>query len=181
VRGLKRAGAVVLTRCDRVDEASLADIERRIRQQNATVPIYRSVHTQTGFRAAGTPLHAPIDEPMSSLAARSWFVFSGIGSPEGLRAQLATYGGRCVGSRAFGDHHEYSTGDVAKLIADAKAAGADVLVTTEKDWVKVEPLWGKSSEAALPLWRVDAEITFLGDGASALGGLLARVLGDRQR
>jgi tetraacyldisaccharide 4'-kinase len=181
VRGLKRAGAVVLTRCDRADEASLADIERHVRRQNAKVPLLRSVHAQTGFRAAGTPLHAPVDEPMASLAGRNWFVFSGIGSPDGLRAQLATHGGRCAGSRAFGDHHEYSAEDLAKLMSVAKAAGADVLVTTEKDWVKVEPLWGTLAGTTLPVWRVDVEIALLGDGASALDGLVARILGDRQR
>jgi tetraacyldisaccharide-1-P 4'-kinase len=57
----------------------------------------------------------------------------------------------------------------------ARSAGADVLVTTEKDWVKVEPLWA-SVASALPLWRVDVEVRFLRDGASTLEVLVDAVL-----
>ncbi len=169
LRGLRRAGAIVLTRADRVGEDALLQIESRIRQLNPSAPIYRTAHVQTGFRSPGRPTHEPPDETMGSLVGRKWFVFSGIGSPDALRAQLESHGGTCVGSRAFSDHHAYGAQDVLDLRAAAARAKADVLITTEKDWVKIEPHVRTAAADGVPVWRVDVEIRFLGgDGAAEL-------------
>jgi tetraacyldisaccharide 4'-kinase len=177
--GLRRAGVVVLTRCDRVGEQELLRIEQRVREfSSATVA--RSVHSQTGFRQPGTPLRAPVDQPMSALVGRSWFLFVGIANPDGLRGQLQAHGGRCVGSRPFPDHHAYTSADVREVVREATDRAADVLVTTEKDWVKLEPLWASAAET-IPLWRVDVEVRFLGDGASVLSGLAESALAKGQR
>ena len=39
---------------------------------------------------------------------------------------------------AFRDHHAYSEADLRTLVSTAKKAGAHYLITTEKDWAKVE-------------------------------------------
>jgi tetraacyldisaccharide 4'-kinase len=176
LRGLRRAGVIVLTRCDRVAENALAAIERRIRT-HTDAPIVRSIHAQTGFRSPRTPLYAPIEIPLTALAGRKWFMFCGIANP-GEVLPPGT-GENLVDAISFGDHHDYSKADIDRILRAARSAWADVIVTTEKDWVKVEPLWASVTDA-LPLWRIDMEIQFLGDGESVLTGLIDNVLRDRQ-
>ena len=44
-----------------------------------------------------------------------------------------------VGRKAFPDHHAYTKADLDLLIGMAKKAGAERLVTSEKDAVKLDP------------------------------------------
>jgi tetraacyldisaccharide 4'-kinase len=177
LRGLRRAGVIVLTRCDRVSAKSLADTERRIRGYSSA-PILHSVHAQTGFRSPRTPLQAPIEFPMTSLTGQKWFLFCGIADPGAVVPTGADGGRGMVGGISFGDHHDYSRADIDRILRDARSAGAEVLVTTEKDWVKLEPLWGSVAEP-LPLWRVDVEVRFPGEGSSVLGAMVDDVVSKR--
>lgn len=67
------------------------------------------------------------------------FAFAGIASPRRFFDDLNTLGCKVVGTRTFADHHPYSRGDVAMLVAAATAAQADALMTTEKDYVRLLP------------------------------------------
>lgn len=58
--------------------------------------------------------------------------FAGIGRPGKFFATLRALGAEVVGTRAFGDHAPYPPQILARLVADAARAGAQ-LVTTEKD------------------------------------------------
>ena len=159
LRGLRRATAVILTRCDAVDANQLDWIERVVRSIEAKIPIFRTVHDMPGFRRAGTLANLTVDEPLDWIKGRPFFSFSGIGSPKTFHDQLVRAGGRAVGSRLFPDHYEYAAADLAALLRDASAAGAEVLLTTEKDWVKVSGLAG-ARETKPPILRVEVCIHF---------------------
>jgi tetraacyldisaccharide 4'-kinase len=45
-----------------------------------------------------------------------------------------------AGELAFGDHHPYVAADVARIAQQARAAGAAIVLTTEKDLVRLLPL-----------------------------------------
>ena len=159
MRGLRRATAVILTRCDAVDAKELEWIERVVRSIAPSTPIFRTVHEMTGFRRAGTLASDTADEPLDWIMGRPFFSFSGIGSPRTFHDQLVRAGGKPAGSRAFPDHHEYDASDLAALARDAAAAGAEALLTTEKDWVKVSRLAG-ARETNPPILRVEVRIRF---------------------
>jgi len=164
LRGLARAEAFVITHADQASDGALASVEKTIRSYNAAAPIYRAVHAHVALRTAGATASAPADRSVNDLRGRSWFAFCGIGDPQSFLRQLESAGGRCAGHRWFGDHHHYTESDLAALRRDAAGAGADVLITTEKDWVKLSTLPGAAEQAGtLPVWRVDLEIRFLGD------------------
>lgn len=159
VRGLMRAHALILTRCDAADLDMLRSIEGVIRSVTSKVPIFCTVHEMIGLRGATTPASAPADEPLSSLEGRAFFSFSGIGSPRTFHNQLRRAGGQPVGERTFPDHHAYAESDIAALSRDAASAGAEMLITTEKDWVKLAPL-AAARECVPPILRVELRIRF---------------------
>jgi tetraacyldisaccharide 4'-kinase len=64
------------------------------------------------------------------------FAFAGIGHPEKFFHMLAHCGSHLVGCRAFPDHHPFTRKDCDEL-ADRAAAERAVLVTTEKDLVRL--------------------------------------------
>jgi tetraacyldisaccharide 4'-kinase len=72
------------------------------------------------------------------VASRSVFAFSGLAHNEQFFDSLRGVGMKVVGSRGFRDHHRYSAADIAAVKEAARAAGAEVIVTTEKDAVKID-------------------------------------------
>lgn len=68
---------------------------------------------------------------------RPAFAFAGIARPERFFRDLERSGWQLTGRRSFADHHPYSEEDVRSLIREAQASGAHVLLTTEKDAVRL--------------------------------------------
>jgi tetraacyldisaccharide 4'-kinase len=153
LRGLRRASAFLVTRVDQIDDATRASIVDMLRRHNPNAPIYASIHAASVFRSDDHPELIALD----ALRDRRWFAFCGIGGPSGFVRQLESLGGTNVGRRFFADHHDYTASDLALLAAEAKHASADVLVTTEKDWVKLAAL---RAPGGLPIWHLDIEIRF---------------------
>ncbi len=64
--------------------------------------------------------------------------FAGIARPSRFFDALGACGYEVMASRRFRDHHAYSRWDLSALATAARTAGADALVTTEKDAVRIE-------------------------------------------
>jgi tetraacyldisaccharide 4'-kinase len=110
---------------------------------------------------------APPPAVRAALAGRAVIAASGIGRPEKFSATLRDAGARIVAERAYGDHHAYGESDVAALLAEAKAQGCPIAVT-EKDMVKLAPLWPEAERA----WLLCVPVTLVFDDEAALGALL---------
>jgi tetraacyldisaccharide 4'-kinase len=65
------------------------------------------------------------------------FLVSGIARPERFHGDVTTRVAHVAGTATFPDHHAYDAGDVARVEARALSAGADALVTTAKDAVRM--------------------------------------------
>jgi tetraacyldisaccharide 4'-kinase len=164
--GLRRAGAVVLTHANRLDEAGRARVESEILRRRPGVPIFQAVHAPVALRTGDSD-----DLPLDALRARRVFAFCGLASPDAFERDVRGLCGWYAGHRWFADHHGYTPDDLARVRAAARAAGADVVVTTEKDWVKLAALAPPGGED-LPVWRLDVAIRFSADDEQRL---LARV------
>jgi len=163
--GLRRAGAVVLTHALSADDAGRARVVDEVRRHNPHAPVYRCVHAPAGLRAAGDEAVRPLE----SLKGRRVFAFCGIGNPAGFERQLRGLAGEYGGHRWFPDHYDYRPADVAAVRAAAVTAGADVLVTTEKDWVKLAALdAAAATNGEIPIWRLDVEARFREDDGERL-------------
>ena len=66
------------------------------------------------------------------------FVVAAIAAPERLIADLSGLGCRVVGQALFRDHHRFTAGELGSAAAAARAAGADAVVTTEKDAARLD-------------------------------------------
>jgi tetraacyldisaccharide 4'-kinase len=85
---------------------------------------------------SGPMLTARLEGDGASLAGKLVFAFAGIGRPEKFVNSLIAAGAIVTGTQFFADHHPYSGAEIAALIRRAKDA---MLVTTEKDLVRLSP------------------------------------------
>ncbi|HEX6177512.1 MAG TPA: tetraacyldisaccharide 4'-kinase [Thermoanaerobaculia bacterium] len=79
-------------------------------------------------------LDVRIPEPVRG---RRVFAFAGLANPQQFFDSLTHHGVDLRGQAAFADHHRYTDSDLAKIDTTARACGADVIATTEKDAVKI--------------------------------------------
>jgi tetraacyldisaccharide 4'-kinase len=167
--GLGRADVIIVTHSDQVSADELEVMERAIRKYRGESCILRAVHTQTSILTTGGELR------MEELRGRKVFAFAGIANPGLFERQLRAYG-EPVGRRWFGDHHDYQAGEIRALREEAKSAGAEALVTTEKDWAKIAGAY--SEESDLPaVWRVEMELKFPGGDEERLVSKIRAVVG----
>ena len=131
--GLKRAGVVVLTRCDQVGPAD----RRRLREDVTRLAPQVSV-AETTHRPVGLSNGPEAAVPLEHLHGRPVAAFCGIGNPAAFRRTLRDLGIEVGAFRTFPDHHAYTRADVDDLRAWARQQPTDgVVVTTQKDLVKL--------------------------------------------
>jgi tetraacyldisaccharide 4'-kinase len=68
----------------------------------------------------------------------SAYAFAGIARPERFYADLEKAGWRLTGRRSFRDHHRYTAREIEEVVQAAADSGAQVILTTEKDFVRLE-------------------------------------------
>jgi tetraacyldisaccharide-1-P 4'-kinase len=71
------------------------------------------------------------------MKGRKLFLFSGIGDHAGFVAQMQWNGLNVAGDMRFPDHHQYTASDISDIRKRASLSGADALLTTEKDAVRL--------------------------------------------
>jgi len=93
-------------------------------------------------RALGAPVSSgrAAAEGLADAAAHpSVAAVAGIAGPERFFADLRASGYTLAHTMAFRDHHPYSRRDVERIVCAARAAGAEAVLTTEKDFVRLMP------------------------------------------
>ncbi len=168
LRSLRRASVVVLSRADLVDESARNEIRRIVTAQAGERPWVLARHAPVALVNA---LESTM--PLAGLRDQSIAAFCGIGNPEGFRRTLAGLIGRDPPMLAFPDHHPYSASDLRKLEEFAIETRADLVLTTQKDLVKIR--CERLGHAPLFALRIGLECL---SGADLLEAAVARVLGE---
>jgi tetraacyldisaccharide 4'-kinase len=140
---LERADCLVLTRADNADER--AAMREELRLINPTAPVFCSVMRFAGL----TELNERVAANLSGISA----AFCGIGNPQSFFSLLEREHFAINHQKTFRDHHRYSQADVAGIEAVARSAGAQALVTTAKDAVKL-----RSLKFTLPCYVAEIEV-----------------------
>jgi tetraacyldisaccharide 4'-kinase len=94
-------------------------------------------------RPYGVPLTMRIDGPVMAVA--------GIARPQRFFGALRDSGFSIAREIVFRDHHWFDERDLARIDAQAQAAGARVVMTTEKDAVRIGTLAAATPWAYLPM------------------------------
>jgi tetraacyldisaccharide 4'-kinase len=166
---LKRAHAVLLTRCDQVAEADLERLRQQARRLAPQAVLAETVHRPVGL-VNGSGQTAPLGLVRGAPVA----AFCGLGNPEAFRRTVRDLDANLVAFRAYPDHHPYRREDVEELQCWAASLPANaILLTTQKDLVKLRV----DQLAARPLWAVRIRLAFR-EGQAALENLLDRSIPD---
>jgi len=76
----------------------------------------------------------------SLLKGKRVAAFAGIARPDSFRDTLIKLGAEILSFRSFPDHHPFSRDEIRALTGEKEKSGADFLITTEKDWIRVRDL-----------------------------------------
>lgn len=128
MRNLSRADIVIITRDDLVE--SISDLKFEISQLAPHAAVFIAKNKIVRF----------VGRDEFNAKTQSAFAFCGLGNPENFFELLRRNEIAVNGSMAFRDHHIYSQKDIEKIESEARSVGAEVLLTTAKDAVKLSDL-----------------------------------------
>jgi tetraacyldisaccharide 4'-kinase len=169
---LGRADCAVITRAELSEDAG--GLRAEAARLSGGRPVFtartRSLGARRVARAGGEggARHAEEIAPTASLP-RTAAAFCGVGNPRAFFLNLKREGFELKRARSFADHHRYTQADVAGIEAEARRAGADVLLTTAKDAVKLRALRFEMACYAI-------EIEFEIDDGEGLFGLASEAM-----
>ena len=151
--GLKRADALVLTRTDQVSIKTRNEIQE---QCFRFVGSYDKPWIETEHRPSNLRLVDGTTQPLKTLQDKRILSLSAIGNPAAFHRTLTTLGNEPVATLTFPDHHTYTTDDIHRISEETESVGAEIIVTTLKDLVKL-PL---ASVRDRPLCALEIGIQF---------------------
>jgi tetraacyldisaccharide 4'-kinase len=167
VKSLKRAQVVVISRADQASRAALERIDKRVRAAANEATHLKCNHRVTDVEhISGTVM-------TETLEGKRAVLFAGVGNPAAFRVTAASLGVEVVGEKWWPDHHAYRRRDVDALLRVGRFAPHDLLLTTEKDAVKLAALGGLEHAN---IFTVRVVIDFADDGDRMLQDVLDGVL-----
>lgn len=162
---LRRADLVVVT--NPPDALAVEAVTETMRRHRARVPVLTAAYEVIDAQETETGRRARTDE----LAGRRLLAFAGLGSPRGFAETLTAVGVSVAGLVEYPDHYWFAEGDLGDLAEQARHVGADGLITTEKDWVRLR---GRSVPST-PVWVLAVRLR-LETGGEVLQRSLERTL-----
>jgi len=165
--GMARADTIVFTRWDGEPWPSHAVL-------NLVQPELQLFCSQT----VPIDLRALIDGnclPLTSLKGRRILAFCGIGTPEHFRQTLQGLEAEIVAFAVFPDHHPYTRQEIEHLVQMTDRHGAEIMVTTEKDGVRLRglPPWTRQ------IWELRIRATIVEQEAAWETCVLQAVKADK--
>ncbi len=131
---LCRASCLLITGREQVSDAEALGLRQGLQELCPELPVFDSkVRAARIATVCGKPGANAV--PPAKVAA-----LSAIGNPEGFSRTLEKAGIRPVLVLSYPDHHGYTVSDLKRICRRVKASGADAVIITAKDAVKIEPL-----------------------------------------
>jgi len=168
IASLKRAGAVVITRCDQVTETELSEIEKKLSAISPNMIIARSIHAPAYVKTTDNK-----EISLDHLKGKKIFAFCGIGNPGAFLNTIKSLSCDLAGEKIYNDHYHYTNDCLADIYEQAECLKADLILTTQKDWTKIKRLALLKKD--IPLGYIGIEIKFLA-GEDKLRDLIEKTL-----
>jgi tetraacyldisaccharide 4'-kinase len=163
MRNLKRAGFIFITKCP---PEGAPELKAKLRGLNPHAEISECRHSSKYLEN----LYTRERVELRFLAGKKVAAVSGIAVPEGFEKGLLNLGAEMVHSARYADHHRYTQQEIIETINRAVEAGAEMIVTTEKDAVRF-PLIDRCD---LPVLYLRVEIEML-SGSEAFNDWIDRI------
>jgi len=165
--GAARAHAIVLVERG-PSRSGIQPGQGRVAKMAPEKPCFRAVvKAQALVVPDGT---AWVEEPLRNLGGQRVLAVSGIAETKPFYAMLNQWEARMVGTLEFGDHHRYDRLDWRTIVNVARTA--DLIVTTEKDLVKLEQF--PFSQGSIAAIRLGVEV----ENAEGLLGAVSAAIDD---
>ncbi|MBI3010476.1 MAG: tetraacyldisaccharide 4'-kinase [Candidatus Omnitrophica bacterium] len=170
IHALRRAHVILITKADEAWTTMSALKERLL-----------SINPQA---IVATAVHAPVEvwdavsgkrEDPSCLEGRRVGLLSSIGDPEGFESTLQRLHALVAWHRRYPDHYRYTQQDWLDVMKPQGGLPIGAVVTTEKDWVRLESLAAPFlNELRVPLWVLGVRMKIL-SGEEELDARLDRL------
>lgn len=163
MRNLKRAGFIFITKCP---PDGAPELKAKLREYNPTAEISECRHMPRYFKN----LYTREQNDLDFLRGRKVATISGIAVPEGFENGVRNLGGDIVHTARYADHHRYTQQEIIETINRSAEAGAELIVTTEKDAVR----FPRIDRCDLPVIYLRVEIEML-SGSEAFNDWIDRI------
>lgn len=160
---IKRAGFIFITKCP---PEGAPELKEKLRELNPHAEISECRHSSKYLKNLYTREQLDLD----FLQGRNVAAVSGIAVPESFENGLRKLGAQIVHSAQYADHHRYTQQEIIETINQAKEAGSEVILTTEKDAVR----FPRIDRCDLPVIYLRVEIEML-SGSDAFNEWIDRI------
>ena len=149
---LKRADWFVLNRTNQVEPETVQEISATLRHYAPRTPVTKAA--MAPLQLVGTNGHTKVPRMLSE---KRVLPVCGVGNPEGFLHLIKRLAGQACQPLLFADHHRYRPRDIKTIMAATQRYQAEWVVTTRKDWVKLNEVWPPQSQAGgtVELFRLD--------------------------
>ena len=130
VKNLNRADLIWFTRIDQSN--NFDKLASQVKRYTSS-PMLTSEHRVKSIIQAKTNKQFQI----SHLNQKRVLLFSGIAYPPSFEKTVNGLGAKVVHHLIFSDHYQYQQKDITKIIKKAANFGADIILTTEKDFIRI--------------------------------------------
>lgn len=132
-RGIQRVDAIIVTGTENVTPERVQEIVANLALRAPWVEVFTAKRVPKMLTDAETGECLPVD----ALAGMPVVAVSGIAKPWSFERMLLVCGADIRESMPFGDHCDYSATEVSAIQAALERTGAEAVVTTAKDAVKL--------------------------------------------
>ncbi len=135
LRSLGRADIIVVTKNEMGENNEISrcgSLVEKLRKYNAGAPVFQSAHLPVSWRFLSGGR-----KEKEWIAGRKVFGFCALGDPLSFKRTLTAAGAEVSGFKSYRDHYHYGEADIRRIRSEAEKCGAEWIVTTEKDIIKI--------------------------------------------
>jgi len=165
IRSIRRADYIFLTKSD--GSAKLRHLKSFLRRQNHHAEIIECCHKPQYLVKL---FSGGEKEPLSKLKGLRVAALSAIARPESFEGFLRQLGAELILADHYADHHRYTQQELIDFVNQAKEAGAEMIVTTEKDAVRMPRL----DRCDVPIYYLRIQIDIL-SGRESFDQCISRI------
>ena len=161
VEHLDRADVCLLTKVDQAAPGSCEYIRETVAEHNEEALVVESIHLPRCFIEIGDWYQGIAGDgiDVAHMAGKKVMAVSAIGNPASFEQTISDIGAVVVESQRYPDHHDYTKEEIFDGMQQAQEQGAQAIIITEKDAVKI-PRSIIESERPLPIYVISIEVTF---------------------